>query len=157
MKTFETRAAASSAGARITHVGSCGLCSTAQDLSVYLSEDFTTAGKICATKGLLGGEALGLQCYQDIGLTLECARIWNYDGIFDGKACGKTCAGDLTAANNGPPPLCPLNPCLECDEQKAGPNFSQFAARTRRRSGLLSEIIRGCSDIATGIVHDPTC
>lgn len=29
--------------------------------------DFTSAGKVCATKGLLLGEAAGLQCYEDLG------------------------------------------------------------------------------------------
>ena len=42
MQTFKNRAEAKWAGARITHEGSCGLCSTAQDLSIYLREDFTT-------------------------------------------------------------------------------------------------------------------
>lgn len=156
MRTFANRAEAEQSGARITHTGSCGLCSTAQDLAIYLKEDFTTTGKVCATKGLFN-EQMGLECYMDIGLTHACATIWNYDGIFDGKACGKTCAGDITAPNNGPPPMCELSACLNCDEEKAGPNFSAFAGRTRRRSGLLSEIIRSCDDIATGIVHDPSC
>lgn len=47
-------------------------------------EDFTSDGKICATKGLLN-ETEGLRCYMDIGLTYDCAKIWNYDGIYDGK------------------------------------------------------------------------
>ena len=156
VQTFESRQAASAAGAILTHEGSCGLCSTAQDLAVYLTQDFTTAGKICATKGLLEGEEEGQKCYEDIGLTQECAKIWNYDGIFDGQACGRTCADDLTSPNNGPPPLCTISDCLECDEEKAGPLFSQFAGRTRRRSGLLSEIIRNCDDIAKAIDHDPS-
>ena len=157
MTTFTSREEAMSAGARVTHKGSCGLCSTAQDLSIYLKEDFTTEGKKCATLALVEGEQVGLDCYMEIGLTEECARIWNYDGMFDGSACGKTCAGSLTAPNNGPPPTCTLNGCLQCDETEAGPIFSAFAARTRRRSGLLSEIIRECESIAKGIEHDPTC
>ncbi len=96
----------------------------------------------------------------DIGLTLECARIWNYDGIFDGQACGKICSTELKDPNNGPPPACKLNNCLQCDETKAGPNFTLFAGRTRRRSGLRSEIVRPCSSIAQ-IDHtpcsDPSC
>jgi hypothetical protein len=30
-----------------------------------------------------------------------------------------------------------------------------MGGRTRRRSGLLSEIVRNCSSIAQGIIHDP--
>ena len=153
MVTYASRKEADIHGATVTHEGSCGLCSTAQDLSVYLVEDFTQAGKICATKGIFNEEK-GLQCYMDIGLTKECAKIWNYDGIYDGGVCGATCMGDITSDNNGPPPMCELSKCLQCDEEKAGPLFSQFAARTRRRSGLRSEIVRNCSSIAR-IQHNP--
>ena len=68
-----------------------------------------------------------------------------------------SCLTHLNDPNNGPPPTCGLNKCLQCDEDKAGPIFSQYAARTRRRSGLISEIIRPCDTIAKGIVHDPEC
>ena len=43
-------------------------------------EDFTAAGKKCATMGLIS-EQKGMECYMNIGLTMECAKIWNYDGI----------------------------------------------------------------------------
>lgn len=138
----------------LTHEGSCGLCSTAQDLAVYLFEDFTTAGKKCASIGLFN-ESAGLLCYEEIGLTHECAKIWNFDGIYDGSECLGPCISNLVAPNNGPPPACTLNPCLECDEVEAGPLFSSMGGRTRRRSGLLSEIVRNCSSIAQGIIHDP--
>jgi hypothetical protein len=141
MVTFASASDAALAGAAVTHLGACGLCSTAQDLAIYLSEDFTTAGKKCATKGVLD-EATGQKCYEALGLTPECAKIWNYDGIYDGTICRTSCVTHLTDPNNGPPPQCALNECLQCDEDKAGPIFSQFAARTRRRSGLISEIIR---------------
>lgn len=137
-----------------THRGSCGLCSTAQDLSVYLKEDFTSAGKRCAATGLFN-ETAGLECYETLGLTRECAKIWNYDGIYDGSKCLVKCLSHLLSPNNGPPPSCPLNVCLECDEVLAGPIFSSFGGRTRRRSGLVSEIIRNCSAIASDIVHNP--
>jgi hypothetical protein len=118
------------------------------------AQDFTDAGKVCATKGLLN-EALGLQCYMDLGLTEECAKIWNYDGIYDGQACKKICTIELNDPNNGPPPACAINDCLQCDEDYAGPIFSSFAGRTRRRSGLQSEIIRPCSSVAKIDVYDP--
>jgi hypothetical protein len=119
-----------------------------------IGQDFTSAGKKCATKGLFN-EAEGLACYESLGLTHECAKIWNYDGIYDGKACASSCMGYITAPNNGPPAPCALNPCLQCDEDKAGPVFSEFGGRTRRRSGLLSEIIRPCDSIARNITHSP--
>ena len=154
MITYTNREDAEKDGGVVTHAGSCGLCSTAKDLSVYLAQDFTTAGKICATKGLFN-EKKGLQCYMDLGLTEECAKIWNYDGIYDGSTCGKICAGDLSAPNNGPPPACELNECLQCDEDYAGPIFSSFGGRTRRRSGLKSEIVRPCSSVYRIFAHNP--
>lgn len=172
MVTYPSTAAALEDNGILTHSGSCGLCSTTQDLAVYLSksrthihthttsisseccylfhepdEDFTAAGKKCATMGLIN-EQKGMECYMNIGLTMECAKIWNYDGIYDGKACGTVCTQELNDPNNGPPPACALNDCLQCDEENAGPTFSSFAGRTRRRSGLLSEIVRSCSSIS---------
>lgn len=153
MVTYASEAEALVDGAVLTHAGSCGLCSTAQDLSIYLIEDFTAAGKKCASIGLFN-EAKGLECYMNLGLTKECAKIWNYDGIYDGQACGVICTKELKDPNNGPAPACTLNDCLQCDEQKAGPIFTSYAGRSRRRSGLLSEIIRDCSSIAH-IDHTP--
>ena len=63
--------------------------------------------------------------------------------------------GDLTAANNGPAPECELNECLQCDEDNAGPIFTAFGGRTRRRSGLKSEIVRPCDSIYRIISHNP--
>jgi hypothetical protein len=123
-------------------------------VNIFAAQDFTQAGKVCATKGLFNEES-GLNCYLELGLSLECAKIWNYDGIYDGKVCGATCMGDVTAPNNGPPPLCELNDCLKCDEEKAGPIFSSFGGRTRRRSGLQSEIVRDCESVARIYKHDP--
>merc|ERR1719198_53583 len=135
-------------------MGSCGVCSNTQDLSVFLNSDFTTEGKKCATKAILS-EHMGLKCYESLGLTKECSKIWNYDGIYDAKVCMKDCLShaNLFKDNNGPPPTCALNPCLQCDEDKAGPLFTQFSGRTRRRSGLISEIIRPCESIAKSITH----
>ncbi len=61
-------------------------------------------------------------------------------GIYDGEVCGKICATELSDPNNGPAPACTLNDCLQCDEDLAGPLFSSIGGRTRRRSGLLSEV-----------------
>ena len=68
--------------------------------------------------------------------------------------CAAVCIPLLNAPNNGPPPQCLLNNCLECDEVYAGPLFTSVGGRTRRRSGLLSEIVRNCSEISH-VRHDP--
>ena len=90
-----------------------------------------------------------------LGLTESCAKIWNYDGIYDGSNCLAICLVQLFSANNGPTPGCTLNDCLKCDEKRAGPKFSSFGGRTRRSSGLKSEIIRTCSSVYQDAIHNP--
>jgi hypothetical protein len=89
--------------------------------------------------------------------TQTCAIAWMYDGYKTRDACLGVCVRSrlIHEPNNGPPPLCELNGCLQCDEDEAGPLFKQFAARTRRRSGLLSKIARPCNQIVYGIEHNP--
>jgi hypothetical protein len=58
--------------------------------------------------------------------------------------------------NNGPPPECKIANCLLCDEQMSGPYFQAVAARSRRRSGLLSMIARSC-DVILIVDHEPPC
>ena len=54
MISYENAEAAVSDGAVVSHTGTCGLCSTAQDLATYMSiPDMTRAGKICAVKGAI--------------------------------------------------------------------------------------------------------
>ncbi|GMH68571.1 hypothetical protein TrST_g11988 [Triparma strigata] len=143
--------------AYITHTGACGLCSTSQDLYAYITQpDMTHEGKKCATKGLIH-EEWGKKCYMNLGFTEPCAEIWNYDGIYDGKKCAGICVLNLFADNNGPPPACELNDCLECDEDEAGPVFKEVAGRTRRRSGLNEEIGRGCDEFAKIDIDKAMC
>ena len=153
MITYLSEEEAVSDGSVVSHLGACGLCSTAIDLAVYMAiPDMTHAGKICASKALISTK-WGKKCYEDLGFTPPCATIWNYDGIYDGQNCKWICIKQLFADSNGPPPACELNDCLKCDEDMAGPKFKDFAARTRRRSGITSAIARGCDDFAN-IKHD---
>jgi hypothetical protein len=153
MITYGSQEEADADGAFLTHTGACGLCSTAQDLAVYMANpDMTSAGKKCATKALIN-ESWGKSCYEALGYTTPCASIWNFDGIYDGQNCKWTCITHLFSDLNGPPPTCELNPCLQCDEDEAGPLFKAFAARTRRRSGLASAIARGCDEFPQ-IIHE---
>ena len=153
MITYESTEAATNDGASVTHTGACGLCSTAKDLATYMSiPDMTHAGKICAMKGIVSSR-WGKKCYMKLGFTAPCSEIWNYDGQQTRKKCMTTCIGHLDSPNNGPEPACKLNSCLQCDEDEAGPIFKKFAARTRRRSGILSAITRGCDDFAN-IKHE---
>lgn len=150
---FPNASAAQAAGYEVTHEGACGVCSTLQDLASYMAiPDMTTTGKHCATQALLSHEK-GLKCFMDLGMSRACAVIWMWDSIHDAPACGLTCLGHLNDPYNLPPD-CRLNKCLQCDEDKAGPIFKRYAARTRRLSGLISAIQRPCSAVAK-LVHHP--
>merc|ERR1711976_334099 len=108
--------------------------STLQDLASYISvPDMTKVGKECGLEAVLDID-LGIKCFQKLGMTKPCARIWAYDAVADTGPCGAICFKDLRQPYNIPP-TCKLNDCLQCDEDHAGPVFKRFAARTRRRSG----------------------
>ena len=158
MISYPNEEAALSDGAVITHLGSCGACSTTQDLAVYLTTtDLTTASKECIKRSLLNQDE-GISCLENIGFTNACAKIWLYNGENTGQKCTLPCAAAeiQNYAHNGPSPECALNGCLLCDEEQSGPIFQRFAGRTRRRSGVLTTIARPCEDMAM-IDHDYAC
>ena len=147
MVTYASADAAKADGAFVTHKGSCGLCSTATDLAAYLAApDLTSAGKKCGMKALASFN-WGVSCFEDLGFTKPCSQIWTRDALATSSSCGWTCMKMLLTPNNGPPPMCSLNKCIQCDEDESGPLFKQIAARTRRRSGLVSAIVRPCSSV----------
>jgi len=56
-------------GAVLTHHGACGVCSTTQDLAVYIENpDLVAKGTECSWQGLLDFER-GVRCYQQVGYT----------------------------------------------------------------------------------------
>ena len=148
----------------VTHVGACGLCSTTADLAAYMNNpNLESDSIICVTKGLFSYDA-GMDCFMDdIGLTKECANIWLLDGYHTTAKCTGRCLKELeeydgSVPTNGDPPDCALSDCFQCDEDESGGIFTEFAGRNRRRSCLLSSIVRGC-DKFTEIVHvvPPDC
>jgi hypothetical protein len=148
LRTFSSEEAALKSGAVLTHKRACGVCSTTQDVGVYLRiPDMTKKGKICGLEAALSTK-LGVECFEKLGFTSPCATIWTYDAQYDLKHCGEICLEELFAPDNGPPPFCKINKCLACDEDKAGPLFKAFAGATRRRSGILSTIVRPCPSVA---------
>lgn len=163
MVTYDSKEGMEEAGAAMTHWGACGACSTSKDFGVYLAyPDLTAKGQECAIRGLptFGGSfAEGVACFQEVGYTEPCAEMWMYNVINTRNQCFDVCfdftfTGD--GRNNGPPPECKIANCLLCDEQMSGPYFQTVAARSRRRSGLLSKIARSC-DIILIVDHKPPC
>eukprot|EP00808_Paulinella_micropora_P028141 g27903.t1 len=154
LQTYRSAGEAQRAGATVTHLSACGVCSTLQDLSVYIKlPDLTTAGKKCAMIGQVS-YSYGLQCWKDLGFTLPCAMMYNYNAQYDIENCWLKCMANLFTPNNAPAPGCELNSCLECDEDLAGPVFKKVAGRTRRGSGLESAIARPCESVAR-LEHTP--
>lgn len=140
IRTFRDEGAASRDGYAVTHRGYCGTCSTLQDLAVYQRRrDLTYAVRACSFRIARGPI---LSCLEKIGFSHECALTWYYNIINTGRNCMGTCLlswlrrESLNRADGS------LNECLQCDEDKSGPIFKYYAGRTRRNSGIKSEIGR---------------
>jgi len=98
IKTYPSRADAEIAGGWVTHVGHCGVCSTLQDLAVYANIDFvgvTSPGNFCRRQAATSFEN-GLSCYQGLGMTQDCARIWSDTSWNTASNCFGSCVLDPT-------------------------------------------------------------
>ena len=145
-------------GFHVTHGGPCGACSSLQDLYVYMEkgEAVREEATTCGIRGISSVEE-GIECYRAFGFTESCAAIWHYNTLNTQGACLDLCAEFylFKRPNNGPPPLCVIDKCIECDEVQSGPIFQKYAGRTRRSSGLLSSIARTCSELSSVVQVDP--
>mmetsp|Transcript_1287 Transcript_1287/g.2236 ORF Transcript_1287/g.2236 Transcript_1287/m.2236 type:complete len:437 (-) Transcript_1287:211-1521(-) len=151
MNTYDSEQEMLAADAEMTHWGACGACSTTKDLAVYLEyPDLTGKGQECSVRAIASGFDEGVKCFQEVGYTEPCAVMWMYNVFNTRDSCFNTCF-DFTflgdGLNNSPAPSCKLADCLNCDEVMSGPGFQTVAARSRRRSGLLSKIVRDCDNL----------
>lgn len=152
-KTYPTRQEAEGDDAFVTHATQCGACSSAQDLSVYMKEtDLTAAGTECTIKGIFGGFGRSVDCYMNLGFTKACATVWAYNSQHTLQNC-LLCG--LPGASAAPSSECELDPCVQCDAEKSGPTFNAYSGRTRRNSGMRSELVRSCSSIEN--IQQYTC
>lgn len=150
-QTFGSLDALAAAGATLTHEGACGMCSSLEDLAVYIdSPDLTGPVRQCGLLGFREGEEANIACLLDLGFTEPCARIWYHNTAHTRTVCIAECAPRINAPHHEPDGA--LNPCLQCDEDRSGPIFKAVAGRTRRNSSLPSGLCRPCDDIAR-IVH----
>ena len=151
LTTFDSREQAEGAGAHVSHLTECGLCSSTKDLAAYMTHwDMTAPVRLCGVAGAISRE-LGLQCLRELGLTEPCAEIWLYNAEHTRTECLLPCLENWGAPYNNEDGS--LNDCLQCDEDKSGPVFQAVAARTRRNSGMRSAIFRPPETIAD-IDHD---
>jgi hypothetical protein len=149
LKTYPSKAAAEKAGSFVTHLHPCGYCSTARDLSVYMQyEDLTNPVRDCALKSFISFD-WAVTCLSKIGFTPECSTTWLYDAENTRKDCLDVClkAWIEHTPNNLPVNSTTLSPCIECDEVRSGPVFKVVAGRTRRDSGLRSNINRPVASV----------
>lgn len=143
--TVNSERKAEELGYHITHSGPCGACSTLYDLALYMEErDLTTPSAHCGIIGI-PDEERGLQCFEKLGLTEECSKIWWYNTVNSRKYCKEVCfkhRDDPPNQDDGS-----LNPCLQCDEDYSGDIFKEYSGRTRRNSGLITNIKRPLEEI----------
>ena len=146
IRTFSSLKNMNYEGFTLTHYGSCGTCSSLQDLSVYMKyQNLTKVVRRCSI--LYGFKKITTSCYKKLGFSHHCANSWFYNAKNTGKKCFKTCVkswikNEPFNKTNGD-----LNDCLQCDEDKSGKAFKVSAGRTRRNSGLKSAIFRHPEEI----------
>ena len=131
--------------------GPCGACSNLNDLAVYLSVNMTAPVTKC---GMLTtfSNSKAKKCLINIGFTSSCAEIWLYNTINTRKNCFSVCMWAWATNKPHTGPDGSLNTCLQCDEDKSGPIFKYFSGRSRRNSGISSEIDRP-TDTIYNITH----
>lgn len=141
LANFSTEAEAIEAGWNITHKGHCGSCSSLQDLGVYISRNLTSATRKCGALGFVSEQA-EINCLKNLGFSTMCSQIWVYNIHHTRQKCMGVCIWSWITNEPFNKPDGSLNDCLQCDEDKSGPNFKYFSGRTRRNSGIPSAIHR---------------
>ena len=158
----------------LTHENHCGVCSSLDDLALYLEKpDMTEPVRKCGFRLI---KKRGVACLQSLGFSHACSWAWFWNTRSTRKNCLPVCLRYITAPNNMPTkgrnycepqycentingqPACSnsswkrgyyrLNPCISCDECRSGPVFKRTAGRTRRASGAPSAIRRDPSLVA---------
>lgn len=151
ISTFIDETTAESKGYYVTHDTPCGACSPTTDLAVYMdTPDLTNPARQCGVVGIINS-TLGIQCLKNIGFTDNCALIWWYNTVNSRIKCAKPCLIHWNSPPNQDDGS--LNPCLQCDEDESGVIFKIHAGRTRRNSGLLSNIERPINELYP-IIHN---
>ncbi len=151
IRTFHDGAGAARSGYTVTHRGHCGTCSTLRDLAVYLERrDLTYAVRSCSFRMTRHGI---LSCLEKIGFTGPCALTWYYNIRNTARHCLGTCLLSLLKREPLNRADGSLNACIRCDEDRSGPVFKYYAGRTRRNSGIESEIGRDPKELYH-VVHD---
>jgi hypothetical protein len=150
--TFASQQTALDAGAIVTHLGGCGLCSSLEDLAVYAEQlDLTAPVRQCGISALgdldakprVPGRPRLLE-----PLAPRSGRTTRPTPALTASPCAASCSTRPTMSPDGA-----LNACLQCDEEQSGPVFKAVAGRTRRNTGIASALCRPCDEVAR-LDHD---
>jgi hypothetical protein len=101
---------------------------------------------MCGIKGFFNHK-WGMDCLLKLGFSYECSQIYFYNTINTRKECVLPCVWMMLTHEPYVKPDGNLNRCLQCDEDKSGPVFKYYAGRSRRNSGIKSEIDRPTDEI----------
>jgi hypothetical protein len=120
-----------------------------------LGADYEAQLQMCAIMAQFG-EDMGMACFKDmLGMTESCARLNLYKTYYINTVCLNECLTHILFQLPSNLPNCRLSPCLACDQVKAGKKYTEFAGRTTFSSGLLSSVVRKCSNVPAIPVLDP--
>ena len=83
--------------------------------------------------GFLGtvSSALMHDCLMALGFSAPCVTIWEFNILNTKQECFEVCLLSYITSEPNNKPDGSLNDCLQCDEDKSGPNFKFFSGRTR--------------------------
>lgn len=140
LKSFESEKTLPD-GWNVTHFGPCGKCSSLQDLTAYINvQDMMSETRSCGRYLL---KRRRINCLKRMGLSTECAEAWDNNIKSTRTHCLAPCMWSWsTSEPNLQKGTSKLNNCLQCDEDVSGPRFKKEAGRTRRNSGIISNILR---------------
>lgn len=154
--TFPSAEAAHQHNASIMHCGSCGSCSTDDDINIYRKtrNSLTRTTTLCALWALVPyfGDGRVESCMNEhVGFTNDCNQCWLENIRCSRRQCAGVCAGYFlkkkvccfisflssfqvgglyhhVSGGNKSEPDDPnkLNQCLACDEEKCGPGTANM-------------------------------
>jgi hypothetical protein len=140
------------------HFLACGVCSSAQDFSIWLQRatSIDEDSVLCVTRYTLNPNLdtrfnTMIGCFAALGFSPECSLLWAHRGGANAAKCAAICLNDLTY--NGEPPTCTLGPCLVCSVEFQQ-DYDRIGGRTYSGSGITEVIPRATSEFFR-VTHDP--
>ncbi len=129
LDTYESKAAAEADGARVTHQGNCGHCSSMLDLAALLSlPGRAEKMRKCALKELSGEGKVGvLNCVAQFALSEGCTMAWYYNSLQTRTACLSDCIYYAEAVHHLQDGS--LNECMLCNNEKIDDVFNVIVGR----------------------------